>query len=194
MERVYVVPLKKAFKKPRTKRADAAISIVREFVSRHMGVEVVKIGKELNEHIWSRGRKKIPRRVRIKVVTEEKEGKKVGKVELVGFEYKELKVQAPKITEETKKKLEERLGPKALEKQKEDEMIEKGEKPEEEKQEQKPEEGKGPAGENNEEKAEQEEQKPIPEAKQELKEGEETHEEGEEKTEQGENNTENKNQ
>ena len=133
MERVYTIPLRKAFKKPRTRRADAAIAIVRSFILKHMKSDDVKIGKELNEYIWHRGRKKIPRRVKIKAVIEEVEKKKVANVEIIGFEYKSMKVQTPKIAKETKKKIEERLGQKAIEKQKEEDMLNKTKKKEPEK-------------------------------------------------------------
>ncbi len=124
MERVYVIPLRKAFKKSRKKRADAAISLMKDFLKRHTKSDEVRIGKNLNELIWSRGREKIPRRVKVKVFTETLEGKIIAKAELIGFEYKSLKVQAPKVKEETKQKIEERVGQKALEKQKEDKLIE----------------------------------------------------------------------
>ena len=127
-ERVYTIPLRKAFKRARTQRADAAISVIRAFILRHMKSDEVRIGKYLNEYIWQRGRKKIPRRVKVKTEIETRENKKIATVELMGHEYKSLKVQAPKVTEETKKKIEERLGQKAIEKQKEDKMIEEGKK------------------------------------------------------------------
>ena len=95
MENVYVIPFRKAFKKPRTKRADAAIQIIKNFIMRHMKVSEVRIGKYLNEFVWSRGREKIPRRVKVKSFTEEKDGRTIAKVELIGFEYKSLQAKAP---------------------------------------------------------------------------------------------------
>ncbi len=95
MENVYIIPFRKAFKKPRTKRADSAIQIIKDFIMRHMKVTEVRIGKHLNEFIWSRGREKIPRRVKVKSFTEEKDGKMIAKIELIGFEYKSLQVKAP---------------------------------------------------------------------------------------------------
>ncbi|MBR9680087.1 MAG: 50S ribosomal protein L31e [Candidatus Altiarchaeota archaeon] len=67
MERIIVVPLRKARRGPRTKFTQKAIKFVRSFVCRHMKVEEVKIGSELNEMIWEKGRKNPPRRVEIRV-------------------------------------------------------------------------------------------------------------------------------
>ena len=67
-ERIYTVPLRKAYwTGSRLKRANRAIRILREFVTRHMKPEELVIQKEVNERIWSRGIEKPPRRVRIRV-------------------------------------------------------------------------------------------------------------------------------
>ena len=39
LERIYVVPLREAYEKPRIKRAKKAAQILRSFISRHMKVE-----------------------------------------------------------------------------------------------------------------------------------------------------------
>ncbi len=78
LERIYTIPLRKAWVKPRVKRAKGAVAIVRKFLLRHMksgdirAVEV-KIDPSLNELIWRRGAKKPPRRVRVRA-TLDKEG------------------------------------------------------------------------------------------------------------------------
>ncbi|RLE99003.1 MAG: 50S ribosomal protein L31e [Thermoprotei archaeon] len=66
VERVYTIPLRDAYTAPRKKRAKVAVRIVREFIKRHMKVEVVKISPELNEIIWSRSAEKPPRRVKVR--------------------------------------------------------------------------------------------------------------------------------
>ncbi len=71
VERVYVIPLRDAYRAPRKKRAKVAIRIIREFVKRHLKVEEVKIGNDVNEYVWSRSIEKPPRRVKVKVVKEE---------------------------------------------------------------------------------------------------------------------------
>jgi large subunit ribosomal protein L31e len=72
LERVYTIPLRKAKRGPRTRRANKAIRVIREFLIRHMKAREVKLGKNLNEKIWERGRQKIPPRVRVKA-TKDKE-------------------------------------------------------------------------------------------------------------------------
>ncbi len=67
LERVYVIPLRKAYYVPRKKRANKAIRIIREFVQRHLHVSEVKIGSRLNEYVWSRNCEKPPRKVKVVV-------------------------------------------------------------------------------------------------------------------------------
>lgn len=69
-ERIYTVPLNKAWIMPVTKRAPRAVRILREFTRRHMKVEDedIIISNEVNEKIWSRGIEKPPRKVRIKAI------------------------------------------------------------------------------------------------------------------------------
>ncbi len=64
-ERVYIIPLRKAKRKPRVRRANAAIRVIIEFLERHMKTEEVKIGKELNEFIWKNGIHTIPPKVKV---------------------------------------------------------------------------------------------------------------------------------
>jgi len=66
-ERVYTVPLKKAWRTPRPLRTPRAIRVLKEFVIRHMKAEEVKLSQEVNNFIWSRGIEKPPRRIRIRV-------------------------------------------------------------------------------------------------------------------------------
>ncbi|MCD6557659.1 MAG: 50S ribosomal protein L31e [Candidatus Aenigmarchaeota archaeon] len=133
MERIFTIPLRKAYRKPRTRRTPTAMRLIKLYLQRHMKLKnsdiEIKIGKHLNETLWNRGIRYPPRRVRVKAVLDEE--KKQLKCELVGFEYKEftpVKQEAKK--EGVKEKLMKRLGGKALQKQKEEEMIE-GKKKEE---------------------------------------------------------------
>ncbi|MEM1674800.1 MAG: 50S ribosomal protein L31e [Candidatus Bathyarchaeia archaeon] len=74
-ERIYTVPLNRAWIRPRTKRAPRAIRLLKAFIRRHMKVneESIKILNEVNERIWSRGIQKPPRRIVVRV-TKDKEG------------------------------------------------------------------------------------------------------------------------
>jgi len=95
LEKVYVVPLRAAFRTARTKRAAKAIKIVREFLQRHMKTEQVVIGSSINKSVWARGIQKIPRRVRIHA---DKDENGVVRAEMMGVEIK-----IPKEKEEEKK-------------------------------------------------------------------------------------------
>ncbi|MEM1514521.1 MAG: 50S ribosomal protein L31e [Candidatus Bathyarchaeia archaeon] len=74
-ERIYTVPLGKAWIRSRTKRAPRAIYLLRAFIKRHMKIEEdsIRISNDVNEKIWSRGIQKPPRKIRVKV-TKDKEG------------------------------------------------------------------------------------------------------------------------
>lgn len=65
-ERIYIVPLAKARRGPRTKWAKKAIRYTREYMTRHFKPESLKISQEVNEAIWSRGIKKPPRKLKLR--------------------------------------------------------------------------------------------------------------------------------
>ena len=65
-ERIYVIPLAKARRGPRNKRAKKAIRYLREFMERHFKPESLVISQEVNEAIWSRGIQKPPRKIKIR--------------------------------------------------------------------------------------------------------------------------------
>ncbi len=70
-ERVYVVPLRKAWVAPRGERAPKAIRILRRFIERHMKTESVIISNEVNEAVWRRGIEKPPRKIRVRALKDE---------------------------------------------------------------------------------------------------------------------------
>ncbi|MCJ7649521.1 MAG: 60S ribosomal protein L31 [Candidatus Lokiarchaeota archaeon] len=65
-ERIYTVPLAKARKGPRTKRANKAVRFLREFMEQHFKPESLVISQEVNEAIWARGIQKPPRKIKIR--------------------------------------------------------------------------------------------------------------------------------
>jgi len=65
-ERIYIVPLAKARKGPRNKRAKKAVRFLREFMERHFKPESLVISQEVNEAIWARGIQKPPRKLKIR--------------------------------------------------------------------------------------------------------------------------------
>jgi len=69
VERIYIIPLRKyAFKS--SKAAPIAVKRVRSYLTRHMKVEEDKIwiDDSLNTALWSRGKYKMPHRIRVKAV------------------------------------------------------------------------------------------------------------------------------
>jgi len=74
-ERVYVVPLYKAFRYKRgLHRAKKAVTFLRRFMERHMKDPNIRISEEVNEIIWSRGIRNPPRRIKVRVVKTEDAG------------------------------------------------------------------------------------------------------------------------
>lgn len=65
-ERLYVVPLAKARKGPRNKRAKKSIRYLREYMNRHFKPEALIISQEVNEKIWERGAQKPPRKLKVR--------------------------------------------------------------------------------------------------------------------------------
>jgi large subunit ribosomal protein L31e len=83
-ERVYTIPLRRAWIMPPNKRAPRAVRIVKTFIQRHMkvGEGAIKeegeeeggkiiISNEVNEEIWRRGIEKPPRKLRIRAARDE---------------------------------------------------------------------------------------------------------------------------
>ncbi|MEK6900383.1 MAG: 50S ribosomal protein L31e [Nanoarchaeota archaeon] len=73
LERTYNVPLRKEFMKaPRWNRSKKAVTALKQFLAKHMKSEEVKLSKELNEAVWSRGIKYPPHHVKVKAVKNDK--------------------------------------------------------------------------------------------------------------------------
>ena len=78
-ERIYTIPLGKAWLRPRKKRAPRAMRMIRAFITKHMKLEMraeVKeergelprliISNDVNEKVWSRSIEKPPRKIRVR--------------------------------------------------------------------------------------------------------------------------------
>ncbi|MBT3836145.1 hypothetical protein HOD05_04785 [Candidatus Woesearchaeota archaeon] len=103
IERVYNVPLRKEFRKvPRWKKTKKAVTALRQFLSKHMKSEDVKLSKKLNEHVWKHGIRNPPHHVK---VTVSKDEKGVVNADLFG-EEKVSKKSAPKAAKVEEKKAE----------------------------------------------------------------------------------------
>jgi large subunit ribosomal protein L31e len=133
VERVYTVPLSRAWITARHRRTRRAVNILREFAEHHMKSSEIKIDTELNETLWKRGITRPPRRITVKMEKDEdgvvtislpKEDKKKPELEsetppaVVGESAPEVNqsavpstasassappVEAPKETDQTKK-------------------------------------------------------------------------------------------
>ncbi len=80
IERIYTIPLKVTKQVPKTKRAPRAIKEIKEFVRKHMAVDLpedetekgekkdVWVDYKLNELIWERGIESPPSKVRVKAI------------------------------------------------------------------------------------------------------------------------------
>jgi large subunit ribosomal protein L31e len=67
-ERVVTVPLRKVKRAPSNKRADRAMSVVREHLAQHFSVpeEAVRLDPSINERVWERGRSNPPSKLRVR--------------------------------------------------------------------------------------------------------------------------------
>jgi large subunit ribosomal protein L31e len=127
--RIYTVNLSKAWDTPKYRRTDRVINIIKEFTQRHMQTDKVKIDQDLNRHIWSRGKKNPPRKIRLRMVKEDDDTVVVSSY----IEEKRTETESEEISEELVEKqveeqkedkveLEEELVEKQVEEQKEDKV------------------------------------------------------------------------
>jgi large subunit ribosomal protein L31e len=128
--RIYTVNLTKAWDTPKYRRTDRVINIIKEFTQRHMQTDKVKIDQDLNRHIWSRGKKNPPRKIRLRMVKEDDDTVVVSSYieerrteteseETISEELVKKQVEEQK---EDKVELEEELVKKQVEEQKEDKV------------------------------------------------------------------------
>jgi len=71
LTRVYTINLGRAWLTPQYKRTDRVINMIREFATKHMKSDEIKLEQDLNRQIWSRGKTNPPRKVRVKMVKDE---------------------------------------------------------------------------------------------------------------------------
>ena len=71
-ERMYTIPLADAHLTTRVKATNRAVKLVQAFIKRHAKVDEknVRLSGNLNHFLWAHGRKKPPRRVKIKLLKE----------------------------------------------------------------------------------------------------------------------------
>lgn len=91
IKRTYTVPLRRGFANtPRYRRANKAVTILKDFLKKHMKSDTLKLGPKLNELLWQHGMRNPPGKVKVDV-TKDKEG--VVRAELSGVTYVDFKVQ-----------------------------------------------------------------------------------------------------
>ncbi|TLX72242.1 MAG: 50S ribosomal protein L31 [Thaumarchaeota archaeon] len=124
LERVYTINLGKVLLSPNNQRAKRAINMIREFATRHMKSENVKIEEDVSHLVWARGIRHPPRKIRVKLTKDDDGNVLISKYE------EEKKVEEKTKEKKGKKKVEEKTKEKKIEEK----------KPEEKKVEEKPEE------------------------------------------------------
>ena len=78
-ERIYTIPLGKAWVRPHKKRAPRAMQIIKDFITRHMKMDMraevaeergemprLIITNDVNEKVWKRSIEKPPRKIRVR--------------------------------------------------------------------------------------------------------------------------------
>ena len=133
LERVYVVPLKRAWNSAYHKRTRKAVRMLKEFASRHMKSEVVLVDKDLNNYIWRRGNANPPRKIKVKMIKYDtgevlikkyEEGKGVEKIKKESDDKKiNEKKDVNSKTEMKKIKKEEEVKSKTEEKEKNEDKV-----------------------------------------------------------------------
>ena len=126
LERIYTINLGKVLLSPNNQRAKRAINMIREFASKHMKSEKVKIEEEISHLVWARGIRHPPRKIRVKITKDEddniivstyQEEKKVE--EKPKKEEKKIEKEEKKVEEKPKKEEKKIAEPKSEKKKKE---------------------------------------------------------------------------
>ncbi len=76
-EKIYIINLSRLYWTCRRRRAPRAIKRIREFIKRHVKAEHIIIDETINEYIFSRAYDKPPRRIAVRVIPLDSEGKVV---------------------------------------------------------------------------------------------------------------------
>lgn len=68
----HTIPLRRDFiKVPKYRRAKRAVNFIKKYVKRHSKQENIKIGSELNQHIWENGIRNPPGKVKVEILVDE---------------------------------------------------------------------------------------------------------------------------
>ena len=82
-ERVVTVPLRKVNAEAKHKRADKAMSLVRQHLAKGFAVDEsdVRLDPSINEAVWERGRSKPPSKLRVRAARFDEDGETVVEAE-----------------------------------------------------------------------------------------------------------------
>ncbi|MDP2909293.1 MAG: 50S ribosomal protein L31e [Nanoarchaeota archaeon] len=107
-ERTYNIPLRKEWLKvPIYKRASKSVRAVKQFIKKHTKSEDIRIGRYLNQELWSRGNRHPPPKVSVTTKLVEEKDKKYVQVELVGAPEEKPKEEKKEKAKEEKKEAKE---------------------------------------------------------------------------------------
>ena len=66
-ERIYTIPLKRAWIAPTKKRTPRGVRLVKAFIKKHLKADDIIIAPEVNEYLWKRGIEGLPRKIRVRI-------------------------------------------------------------------------------------------------------------------------------
>ncbi|MEM4159910.1 MAG: 50S ribosomal protein L31e [Candidatus Micrarchaeia archaeon] len=100
MEKLMILNLKKAYEKPRTKRRQVVIKLLRELAARHAKANYfdVKIDNAVTKEIYKNGSRFPLKRIKVKITKDEKTG-----IVLVTLPQTEVKEEKKSKNEQKKK-------------------------------------------------------------------------------------------
>lgn len=109
IERIYTIPLGKAYEHTRTKRTPRAVKLLRQYVSQHMKSDDVLLSNRLNNLIWERSIQRPPRKVKVRVIKSDGKVKvylpdEMSDDEIKAKKEKEVKERAEKLKKEMEEK------------------------------------------------------------------------------------------
>jgi large subunit ribosomal protein L31e len=88
VSREYTIHLHKlVFGKSFKKRAPTAIKKIREFAKKAMGTAEVRVDQSLNQAVWTRGIKSVPRRIRVRLTKRRNEDEESSEKEYTLVSY-----------------------------------------------------------------------------------------------------------
>jgi len=103
LERIYTINLGKVLLSPNNQRAKRAINMIREFATRHMKSENIKIEEDVSHLVWERGIRHPPRKIRVKMAKDEDGNILVSKYQEEKKVEEKPKKEEKKVEEKPKK-------------------------------------------------------------------------------------------